>query len=476
MAYRYFKLLPGILANMIPMKRGKSASTCLFLILVTPMFVLFSATLASASGNINGDRGDPGFNPIDANATNTTVNLYRNLKFVSGNEVLFGHQDTTLVGVDANGSTWYFNPNRSDVKTITGSYPAVYGYDIGGIDLDTWENSSTPIGAWFHARLQHIVPDVIAAFDRGGVITLSWHCWNFATGGTFYDTNGSVVPKILPGGALHDDLTAALDRIAKLFGNLVDSKNRSIPILFRPWHECNIDAFWWCLKYCTPDEYKELYQFTVHYLKDIKGVHNFLYVFSPDKPVFAISKDDYLECYPGDNYVDVLALDSYGGLDNTPTGPYMTWKYETRRSLATIVDLANSKGKVAALSEVGPSNGLSFTNDSHWFVDQLLDLVKNDREASQIAYCLVWADQGLDGFWVPYPGQRNVQDFIDFYNDPYTVFQNDLMNTTMYQDRSIPSYSASPAFQLNIILQAMNWGMFTCIIVIYWKKGMPHER
>lgn len=458
------------------MKRLKSASTCLFLILATPIFVLFSVTLVSASGNIKVDHGDPGFNPTDTYATNTTVNLYRNLKFVSGNELLFGHQDTTLTGIYENGSTWNFKANSSDVKTITGSYPAVYGYDIGGIELDTWKNASNPVDAWYNNRLQHIVSDVIAAFDRGGVITLSWHCWNFVTGGTFYDTNGSVVPRILPGGDLHDKFTTALDRIANLFGNLVDGKNRSIPILFRPWHECNIDSFWWCVKYCTPNEYIQLYRFTVDYLKNVKGVHNFLYVFSPNKPAFAMSSDDFLECYPGDNYVDILALDSYGGLDNNPTGPYMSWKYETRRSLATIVDLANARGKVAALSEVGPTGGLSQTNDSHWFVDELLDLVKNDPKARQVAYCLVWANFNPTQFWVPYPGQRNVQDFIDFYDDPYTVFQNNLTNMTMYQDRLISSYSTSNAFMINIMLQIMNWASFAFIIIIFWKKGMPRER
>ncbi len=34
--------------------------------------------------------------------------------------------------------------------------------------------------------------------------------------------------------------------------------------------------------HCTPDEFKELYRFTVTYLRDTLQVHNFIYAFSPD--------------------------------------------------------------------------------------------------------------------------------------------------------------------------------------------------
>ena len=67
--------------------------------------------------------------------------------------------------------------------------------------------------------------------------------------------------------------------------------------------------FWWGKNHCTVEEFKELYRFTVTYLRDSLQVHNFLYAFSPDCG-FTTEKG-YLERYPGDEYVDVVGMDNY---------------------------------------------------------------------------------------------------------------------------------------------------------------------
>ena len=46
----------------------------------------------------------------------------------------------------------------------------------------------------------------------------------------------------------------------------------------------------------------------VNYLQ-AKGVHNLLYVYSPNGPID--NESDYLSRYPGDAYVDVLGFDYY---------------------------------------------------------------------------------------------------------------------------------------------------------------------
>jgi len=55
-----------------------------------------------------------------------------------------------------------------------------------------------------------------------------------------------------------------------------------VPIIFRPFHEHNGKAFWWS-KYVyksitkepkgnrVPDEFTHVWQFTVEYLRDVKG-------------------------------------------------------------------------------------------------------------------------------------------------------------------------------------------------------------
>ncbi|WP_262701015.1 glycoside hydrolase family 26 protein [Flavobacterium ustbae] len=65
------------------------------------------------------------FAQIDKNATKETKNLYQNLKTISKNHILFGHQHALEYG-----HGWSNEPNRSDVKSVTGSHPAVIGIDF----------------------------------------------------------------------------------------------------------------------------------------------------------------------------------------------------------------------------------------------------------------------------------------------------------------------------------------------------------
>ena len=65
--------------------------------------------------------------PIDKKATKETVALFKNLKKLSKNHTLFAHQHATEYGHGWNG-----DPDRSDVKSVCGSHPAVIGIDFGG--------------------------------------------------------------------------------------------------------------------------------------------------------------------------------------------------------------------------------------------------------------------------------------------------------------------------------------------------------
>ncbi len=64
---------------------------------------------------------------IDKDATPETKALYKNLRKLSKNYTLFGHQHATEYG-----HGWEGEPDRSDVKSVTGSHPAVIGIDFGG--------------------------------------------------------------------------------------------------------------------------------------------------------------------------------------------------------------------------------------------------------------------------------------------------------------------------------------------------------
>ena len=69
--------------------------------------------------------------PTDSLATKETVSLYKNLKRLLHKGIMFGHQDDLAYGVG-----WKYEPGRSDIKDVTGDYPAVYGFELGHLETD----------------------------------------------------------------------------------------------------------------------------------------------------------------------------------------------------------------------------------------------------------------------------------------------------------------------------------------------------
>src|SRR5204862_6361209 len=117
--------------------------------------------------------------------------------------------------------------------------------------------------------------------------------------------------------------------------------------------------------------------FTVEYLRDRRGVHNLLWAYSTD--VFD-SKQAYLERYPGDAYVDVLGFDDYQSVRSPATRAVFA------RRLRDIVELAETRGKIPALTETGVEG----VPDSLWWPGPLPAGTKSAPVARRLAWVLVW--------------------------------------------------------------------------------------
>ena len=57
-----------------------------------------------------------------------------------------------------------------------------------------------------------------------------------------------------------------------------------VPVICRLFHENDGSWFWWGAAYCSPSQYKNLFRYTEEYLRDVKGLHNLLYAYSPGGP------------------------------------------------------------------------------------------------------------------------------------------------------------------------------------------------
>lgn len=362
---------------------------------------------------------------IDPDATDETKSLFMNLWTLGrSNQTLFGHQDTTAYGVG-----WRSEPGRSDVLETVESYPAVYGWDVGSIELGGEANIDG-------VRFDDMRRWIIEAYQRGGVNTISWHMTNPVTLENFYDTSGRPVLQMLPGLSQHDRYVEWLDIFADFALSLESSATpwnpepHLVPIIFRPFHEHTGGQFWWGRGHAEEAEYKTLWKFTVEYLRDERGVHNLLYAYSPDARTFrrdgffpgtydeAEFRRDYLYGYPGDDYVDVFGLDNYADTWHDRRDPFA-------QSMSFVIELANSRSdlKIPALTETGLEN----LPREDWFTDFLLPGILGGRTGNgQVAWVLLWRNAADDHFWVPYPGHSEVDDFIRFKESSYIHFQDEI--------------------------------------------------
>ena len=335
--------------------------------------------------------------PADPKANGKTKRLYKNMQRLLDTGVMFGHQDDLAYGMG-----WKYEPGRSDVKAVTGAYPAVYGWDLGHIELDSARNLD---GVPFK-KMQEYIEE---AYKRGGVNTISWHLNNPVNGKSSWNTD-STVRHIIPGGAQHEKYKAYLDRVAQFV------KEVKSPLIFRPFHEHTGNWFWWCQNTCSAEEYKTLWRFTVDYLRKEKKLHNLLIAYSASD---FKSKEHYLERYPGDEYVDIMGFDTYCSKDVN--------KFAQRLDtlLGTLQQVALEHKKVPALTETGYEQ----IPDATWWTSTLLPIISKYR----LSYVLLWRNGRPDHYYVPYPGQVSADDFKTFYGSDKTIFQDKLSTLDVYK-------------------------------------------
>jgi mannan endo-1,4-beta-mannosidase len=345
---------------------------------------------------------------VDDKATKETKALFDNLALLSEDHILFGHQHATEYG-----HGWYGDPGRSDVKSVTGSHPAVIGVDFSGLS-----GRPDSLIEKEKASLRKTIADT---YDRGGVTTVAWHFNNPVSKTNFYWNDSTAAPavkNIIPGGSHHDKYKTILQTIAGLIRSIKGEDGKLVPLIFRPYHEFDGDWFWWGKAHCTTDEFRTLWRFTVSYLKDSLGVHNLIYAFSPDNR-FA-TEQQYLERYPGDEWVDMLGVDNYGDF-----GRDGSYDIEAGiKKLKIVSDYALRTGKLAAFTETG----LESIPKENWWTEILLKSLRSEK--MRLCYVLVWRNdvRSPTHFYAPFPGQLSEADFKKFYNDPYTLFENDLNN------------------------------------------------
>lgn len=338
--------------------------------------------------------------------TPETERLLANLKKVPAQGIMFGHHDDTAYGIG-----WEGEEGRSDVKSVCGDYPAVISFDLGELELGGTANLDK-------VPFDKLRKEIVNQYQRGGLVSLSWHARNPLTGGDAWDVSDTTVVKsVLPGGANHEKFAGWLKSVAGFINSLKTDEGVKVPVLFRPWHEHTGSWFWWGEKLCTAEEYKALWHVTVDSLAAY-GVNNALYAYSSGTEPQMTA--EYLERYPGDDFIDVVGFDAY---QSAGRDKYME---SVDRMLCVLDTVAATHDKVVAVTETG-YEGIP---DAQWWTGTLLPVLEKHPA---VAYVLVWrnAREKVTHFYAPYPGQASAKDFVDFYNHPKTLFAGEV---NLYED------------------------------------------
>lgn len=312
---------------------------------------------------------------------------------------MFAHQDDPFYGV-----TWQWDRNgRSDTKELVGDYPAVFGFDLGGIEMGDMKNLDSVPFEW-------IREEAIKHVERGGIVTFSWHPRNPRTGETAWDVSDvEVVKNILPDGEQHETFCEWMNKLTTFLETLKTADGEPIPFIFRPFHEYDGSWFWWGEKFSSPEEFLAMWNMLQDHVRATLP-DNIVWAFSPNLHG-GWTEEAFLQKYPGDDRVDMLGVDAYqwGTEEQFVTG--------LRDDLAFIQSFADKHGKPFALTECGYQN----SPDPTWWTRVLKPIMDDFK----ISYFLPWRNWHKEHFG-PSKDLCTADDFIRLYEAPNTLFLNDI--------------------------------------------------
>ena len=170
--------------------------------------------------------------------------------------------------------------------------------------------------------------------EKGIIIEFDWHTNHPITNKSKTESSPlAVIPGVFESPKFQSDL----DLVSKFF---LEIQKLGVEYIFRPFHEMNLDIFWWGV-HNNPEDYKSLFRQTINYLK-AKGCAPIV-VFSPNYRG-KVTEEHYNIFYPGDDCVDIIGLDWY--------------RFEMLKfadNLRFLPEFAKSKNKLLAF----PENGIS---------------------------------------------------------------------------------------------------------------------
>lgn len=389
---------------------------------------------------------------VDPNATAETVAVFARLKALAPDHTLFGMESPTTRGVfqlqdDGSVSREAADGHASDVRTLCGAGPGVYGFDVAGVVGDWWpDRSGEELQQLMDRSRAKQIEHARLIWERGGLLTMAWHAANPITNENYRKGPRELwrivppeacpaieetLPELTGCGSHWNAFAPKLDILVEHFKNLRTEDGTPIPIIWRPWHENSGDWFWWGASRNADERYqlafRAIWTWMVEYFQE-QGVHNLLWAISPNghggwNPM---DRAKYLSYAPDLSEVDVLGYDFYGS--NLNRQPEASWGSGVLDEIAMVVDLAQEHDKIAAFTEGGSAKGLADEYSCDFWSQNMLGPVLNDPKTRGIAYFHVWTNDPSNPStqWGPVPGHCSAQDFSSMCQKGEVLLEGDV--------------------------------------------------
>jgi hypothetical protein len=237
-------------------------------------------------------------------ATRTVLANLASFDFTSAapgdRRIIVGQQDA-----DISNRTSYGSVVVPDIAKVTGQWPALVSYEMS---MGYPHATNGFDAAAFRQGRGFLRERVIEQHRRGILSSFVWHIRcpkarptdndRYSPWECPFDYNlTELLERKANGqpGRHFREWRAMLDEIAELLWSLKDDRGQLVPVQLRPFHEFNGAWFWWG-SFNAPEVFAQVWREMVTYLRDGRGLHSPIWVYSPAGP----SETGFTRQYPGD--------------------------------------------------------------------------------------------------------------------------------------------------------------------------------
>lgn len=259
--------------------------------------------------------------PVNPNAQPEVKKLLEYFNSIEGKAILTGQHTQTVK-----------QEELLLIQKETGKLPAICGFELLAYSPNINLEGASEACITEVEENRGTLKQAMEWAEKGGILTFTWH-WFSPLGGrdkAFYMENTDFDARLAlkEGTAENKAFLHDMDVMAKL---LEPFCQKHIPILWRPFHECDGIWFWWGAK--GLDVARELFRFMFKYYTQHHHLDNLIWVWNNPRP----------EGYVGDEYCDIISRDLYPQPHNHTS---LKKEYEELKSITKM-------NKGIALAETG---------------------------------------------------------------------------------------------------------------------------